>query len=420
MTMTSRRMSWLAVVSLLAAVVLAAACRKTKPYETPSAAISDIQLSYKRDPRLADPYRGLGPWVAGPGYTGAAAQETVETKARAVDAKGTALEATPEWIPSDPAMVTVSPSRGNQVTIGVHRPGESQLLVSIGRFSKELIVRAKYEGNFMVFEISPSASMNLSGAQAAEMNPALKGPREQVSYAVGMDLAKTLKKQDVDIDPDLLKQGFLDVFSGNPTMMSENQARATLTGVVTEINLTDAGLERKQLAERNRRDGERFLAENRTADGVVTLASGLQYKIIDPGNGKKPSLEEVAVCHYRGMFLDGSEFDNSRNRKTNGPVSFPVKGVIKGWQEALQLMAAGAKWRLFVPPNLAYGERGAPRSKIGPNMTLMFEVELLSVEPAGAPRHRGKVKFEQAELPPEMLDRLRRVAQGQTKQEANP
>jgi hypothetical protein len=216
----------------VAVVLFAAACRKAKPPEgSPSAVISDIQLTYKRDPRMVDPYRGLGPWVTGPAYTGAAAQETVETKARAVDAKGAAIQATPEWAPSDPAMVTVSPSRGDQVTIAVHRPGESQLRVSAGRFSKELVIRAKTDGNFMVFEISASLPANLSGAQADEMNPALKGPREQVSYAVGMDLAKTLQKQGVAIDPDLLKQGFLDVLSGSPTMMSENQARATLTAL---------------------------------------------------------------------------------------------------------------------------------------------------------------------------------------------
>jgi FKBP-type peptidyl-prolyl cis-trans isomerase FklB len=414
-------MSWIAVAPILTVLFVSAACRKAKPHEAPpSTAISDILLSYKRDPRVADPYRGLGPWVTGPGYSSAAAQEAVETKARAVDAKGAPVEATLEWIPSEPEVVTVSPTRGDQVTIAVHRSGASQLRLNAGRFSKELTIRAKYEGQFMVFEIAPSVSANTSGADTSEMNPALKGTREQVSYAVGMDLAKTLKKQSVEVDVDLLRQGFLDALSGNPTMMSENQARATLTGVVTEINLTDAGLERKQLAERNRRDGEEFLAKNRTADDVVTLASGLQYRVLDPGNGKKPTLEDVAVCHYRGMFLDGSEFDNSRNKKTNSPVSFPVKGVIKGWQEALQLMPAGAKWQLYVPPDLAYGERGAPRSKIGPSMTLMFEVELLSVEPAGAPRRRAKAKYEQAELSPEMLDRLKRVAQGQTKAETTP
>jgi FKBP-type peptidyl-prolyl cis-trans isomerase FklB len=421
MTTMNWHMGRLVIAPLLAVLILSAACRKAKPHEAPaSTPIGDIQLSYKRDPRVTDPYRGLGPWVTGPSYTSAAAQEAVETKARVVDAKGAPVKATPEWIASDPEMVTVSPTRGDQVTIAVHRTGESQLRLNAGRFSKELTIRAKYEGQFMVFEISPSVSANTSGTDTAEMNPALKSTREQVSYALGMDLAKTLKKQSVDVDVDLLRQGFVDALSGNPTMMSENQARAMLTGVVTEINLTDAGLERKQLAERNRRDSEEFLTKNRAADGVVTLASGLQYKVLDSGNGKKPTFEDVAVCHYRGMFLDGSEFDNSRNKKTSSPVSFPVKGVIKGWQEALQLMPAGAKWQLFVPPDLAYGERGAPRSKIGPNMTLMFEVELLSVEPAGAPRHRAKAKYEQAEISPEVLDRLKRVAQGQTKTETTP
>jgi FKBP-type peptidyl-prolyl cis-trans isomerase len=421
MTMMDTRVRSLAV-ALFAVVILSPACRKAKTHQgTPSAAttIGDIRLSYQRDPRLVDPYRGLGPWVTGPSYAGAAAQDSVETEAKVVDAKGSPVEVTPEWIASDPGMVTVTPSRGDRVRISVHRTGESHLTLNAGAFSKELTIRAKYEGAFMVFEIVPSAPAT-SGTDAAEMNPALTGTREQVSYAVGMDLARTLKKQSVEVDPDLVRQGFMDVLSGGPTMMSENQARVALIGVVAEINLTDAGLERKQLAERNRKEGEDFLAKNRTVDGVVTLPSGLQYRVIDPGKGRKPTLDDVAVCHYRGMFLDGSEFDNSRNKKTPRPIAFPVKGVIKGWQEALQLMPVGAKWQLYVPPHLAYGDRGATRSHIGPDTTLMFEVELVSVEAPGAFQHRATAKHEKVELPPEMLDRLKRVAQGPAKaQEAN-
>jgi FKBP-type peptidyl-prolyl cis-trans isomerase FklB len=158
----------------------------------------------------------------------------------------------------------------------------------------------------------------------------------------------------------------------------------------------------------------------------VTLGSGLQYTVITAGNGSKPTLEDVAVCNYRGMFLDGREFDSSSWRKNQGPVSFPVRGVIAGWQEALQLMAAGSKWLLFVPPSLAYGDRGAPRSKIGPNTTLMFEVELLSVEAGGARPQHAEPKFQKADVPPELIAQLKKAikasvnAKSTASEETNP
>jgi len=133
----------------------------------------------------------------------------------------------------------------------------------------------------------------------------------------------------------------------------------------------------KTLGEKNRKEGEAFLAENKTKDGVVALPSGLQYKILKEGDGKKPTADDAVVCNYRGTLLDGTEFDSSFKR--NQPATFPVKGVIKGWTEALQLMPAGSKWQLFIPPSLGYGERGAA-NLIGPNATLIFEVELISIQ----------------------------------------
>ncbi|APR82560.1 FKBP-type peptidyl-prolyl cis-trans isomerase FklB [Minicystis rosea] len=385
MTMMNRCRTPLAAALLMGVGALMDGCGvapNREQSEAISTTVSDIELSYKRDPRMVDPFRGLGPWVGGPGYSGATAQSSVEARARAVDSKGQPVLVSPRWIPSDPGMVTVSPGQGDQVTIAVHRAGESRLEISAEGFSKALVVRAKQEGEFLVLEIAPPPPV--SSSAAAGINPALKERRQQVSYAVGLNLAKTLQKQSVEVDPELVRKAFTDVLSGGTPLMSEEQAHLALIGVETEINVTEAALERRRLAEKNQKDGDDFLAENRKKEGVVALPSGLQYKVITLGTGRKPTLEDVAVCHYRGMFLDGKEFDSSYRKKTHEPVPFPVNGVIAGWQEALQLMPAGSKWQLFVPSSLAYGERGAPRSKIGSNTTLMFEVELLSVEPRGA------------------------------------
>jgi FKBP-type peptidyl-prolyl cis-trans isomerase FklB len=343
-----------------------------------TAAVTDIQLSFKRDPRVVDPYRGIGPWVSGPNYAGATAQDTVETVARAVDAKGQPLNATLEWTPSDPEMVTVSPSQGAHVRVTVHKVGQSQLKIRAQGFSKDLVVKATSAGKFLVFEITQPATK--PGGAAKEISPALKTKEEQLSYAVGMRLAKTLQKQSLRVDADLVKQGIQDALSGGQTLMSEEQAHVMLVGVQTELSITEASFEKKVLADKNKKDGEQFLTQNGKRDGVVTLPSGLQYKVIKAGDGKKPTAADVAVCSYRATLLDGTEFDNSSKHRGGGPVTFPLKGVIKGWQEALQLMPAGSKWQLFVPPDLAYGERGVPRVNVGPNATLIFEVELLSVK----------------------------------------
>jgi len=343
-----------------------------------TAAVTDIQLSFKRDPRVVDPYRGIGPWVSGPNYAGATAQDTVETVARAVDANGQPLNATLEWTPSDPEMVTVSPSQGAHVRVTVHKVGQSQLKIRAQGFSKDLVVKATSAGKFLVFEITQPATK--PGGAAKEISPALKTKEEQLSYAVGMRLAKTLQKQSLRVDADLVKQGIQDALSGGQTLMSEEQAHVMLVGVQTELSITEASFEKKVLADKNKKDGEQFLTQNGKRDGVVTLPSGLQYKVIKAGDGKKPTAADVAVCSYRATLLDGTEFDNSSKHRGGGPVTFPLKGVIKGWQEALQLMPAGSKWQLFVPPDLAYGERGVPRVNVGPNATLIFEVELLSVK----------------------------------------
>ena len=155
------------------------------------------------------------------------------------------------------------------------------------------------------------------------------------------------------------------------------EIRETLTALQQEMT-TKMQEQMMQAAEKNKKDGEAFLAENKKKEGVVTTASGLQYKILKKGDGRIPKPDELVTAHYKGTLIDGTEFDSSFKR--NKPAQCPVGGVIKGWQEALPLMPVGSKWQLFIPSELAYGERGAGRGSIGPNATLIFDVELISID----------------------------------------
>jgi len=216
----------------------------------------------------------------------------------------------------------------------------------------------------------------LSGAAIAADAPELKGEKERLSYSIGMNLGENLKRESVEVDPDLLAKGFKDSYEGGKTILSEDEARKTLTDYQKKLMAKKAE-EMKKLSEKNKAEGEKFLAENAKKAGVTSLPSGLQYMEITPGKGKSPKATDTVTVHYKGTLLDGTEFDSSYKR--GEPATFPLSGVIPGWTEALQLMKEGAKWRLFIPPNLAYGERGAGRD-IGPNATLIFEVELISVK----------------------------------------
>ena len=216
----------------------------------------------------------------------------------------------------------------------------------------------------------------LTGIAAAQDAPALKDQKEKLSYALGMDLGNQFKKQAVEVDADIFVKGLKDSLSGNKTLLTEQEARAAITALQNEIRTKQMAIA-KELGENNKKEGDAFLAENKTREGVVTLDSGLQYKVLTAGEGKKPTIDDTVVCNYRGTLINGTEFDSSYKR--NQPATFPVKGVIKGWTEALQLMPAGSKWQLFIPPNLAYGERGTG-NLIGPNATLVFEVELISIQ----------------------------------------
>jgi FKBP-type peptidyl-prolyl cis-trans isomerase FklB len=216
----------------------------------------------------------------------------------------------------------------------------------------------------------------LTVAIAAQDAPNLKTEKEKFSYALGMQMGAGFRKQALDLDLDTFSKGLAESFNGAKTMLSEDEMRSVLANAQEEYKKKQAAL-REEKAEATLREGEKFLAENKNKEGVVTLPSGLQYKILKQGTGEKPEIDEKVVCNYRGTLLDGKEFDSSA--KHNGPATFPVRGVIKGWKEALLMMPAGSKWQLFVPPDLAYGQNGAGQM-VPPNATLIFEVELVSVK----------------------------------------
>src|SRR5208337_3947110 len=211
---------------------------------------------------------------------------------------------------------------------------------------------------------------------AAQDTPTFKTPKEKFSYALGMEIGTGFRKQSLELDPESVGKGLADAFSGGKTMLTEDEMRAVLTSAQEEYKQKRAEL-RAEKAQTAQKEGEAFLAANKSKEGVITLPSGLQYKILEAGKGEKPELDETVVCNYRGTLLDGTEFDSSA--KHNGPATFPLKWVIKGWTEALQLMPVGSKWQLFVPPQLAYGQNGSGQI-IPPNSTLVFEVELLAIK----------------------------------------
>jgi len=214
----------------------------------------------------------------------------------------------------------------------------------------------------------------------ADDKPAFKDQKEKTSYALGASIGGNFKRQEVDVDLDSFMKGLKDGTGGNPAL-TEAEIRETLTVLQRETRARQEE-KRKQLGEKNKVEGQKFLADNKTKDGVITLPSGLQYKVLTPGQGESPRSNDVVSVNYRGSLIDGTEFDSSYKR--NAPASFAVNGVVKGWTEALLLMKPGAKWQLFLPPELAYGERGSGQL-IGPGATLVFEVELLSAGAAPTP-----------------------------------
>jgi FKBP-type peptidyl-prolyl cis-trans isomerase FklB len=203
-----------------------------------------------------------------------------------------------------------------------------------------------------------------------------KTQKEKVSYSLGVNIGKNMKMQGIDADQEFLAQGLKDALSNAKTAMSDKDMETTMNTFQQEM-MAKMQAKQKVDGEKNKKDGEAFLAANKKKDGVITLPSGLQYKVIKMGNGPKPTASQTVTCNYRGTLIDGKEFDSSN--RYGKPAEFPVGGVIKGWIEALQLMPVGSKWELYIPSDLAYGENGAGQM-IGPNAALVFEIELLSIK----------------------------------------
>ena len=231
--------------------------------------------------------------------------------------------------------------------------------------------------------------ITLSGGAFAQQTPAakpdadssssseLKTQKDKASYAIGASIGKSLQRDGIEVDSNLLLRGLNDQLSGGKLLLNEDETKAVLTTLQQEARAKKEA-EMKALADANQKEGEAYLAENKTKEGVVTLPSGLQYKILKQGDGPKPTPSDMVECNYRGTLIDGKEFDSSYKR--GKPATFPVGGVIKGWTEILQLMPVGSKYQVVIPGALAYGPRPPNGSDIGPNATLIFEIELLSIK----------------------------------------
>jgi len=230
----------------------------------------------------------------------------------------------------------------------------------------------------------PAAKPGTAGAKT-QAPLALKTQKDKVSYAIGMSegnrLKQGLKQGDLDVDSAIVLRAIKDALAGNKLLMTDKEAQDTLTTLQATMK-KNMELKQKQLADNNKKESDTFLAGNKAKEGVVTLSDGLQYKIVEAGTGPKPTTNDMVTVNYRGTLLNGTEFDSSYKR--GQPATFGVGQIIKGWTEALQLMPVGSKWQIFIPPDLGYGPRGAGPN-IGPNSALVFDVELLSIQPRPAP-----------------------------------
>lgn len=215
------------------------------------------------------------------------------------------------------------------------------------------------------------------GTTTSKTAPAytLKTEKDKASYALGMSIGTGLHRQGIPVDPAVVARGLRDAMLGNKTLMTEDEMKSTLQQLRAEVGKEQAA-KAHAAGEANRKEGEEFLNANKAKEGVTALPDGLQYKVVKEGTGPKPTANDTVTVNYRGTLVNGKEFDSSYKR--GQPASFPVKGVIKGWTEALQLMPVGSKWELYIPADLAYGDN-PPDPSIGPGDTLIFEVELLSI-----------------------------------------
>jgi FKBP-type peptidyl-prolyl cis-trans isomerase FklB len=226
------------------------------------------------------------------------------------------------------------------------------------------------------------------GSGASASSRTLETQRDKVSYAIGLDIGKSFKQQSIsaeEVDLGKLRAGIEDVLGDAKPVLNDSQVGEVMMAFQTRMMAKQDSLNRAR-GEANQKAGDEFLAKNAKEEGVVTLPSGLQYKVIAEGKGKKPKADDNVTVHYTGTLMDGTEFDSSVKR--GQPATFPVTGVIPGWTEALQLMPEGSKWKLFVPPALGYGARGAGNA-IGPNAVLIFDIELISSAHGSGKGHEG-------------------------------
>ncbi len=235
----------------------------------------------------------------------------------------------------------------------------------------------------------------LTSTGFAQGTTELKTEGDKVSYSIGLDIGNTFKKQKMDINIPVLMAGLKDAVEGKKPLLTDEQVKETMTAY-SKTMMEKQAAEAKEATAKNASVGEKYLAENKAKEGVKTTASGLQYKVIKEGSGESPKETDTVVVNYKGTLINGTEFDSSYKR--NEPATFPVNRVIKGWTEALQLMKPGAKYELVIPASLAYGERGAGQD-IGPNETLIFDVELLSVKPPEAANPAADAKAAPAGKP---------------------
>lgn len=209
----------------------------------------------------------------------------------------------------------------------------------------------------------------------AEEPQILKTQKDKLNYSIGVTVVRNFKQQGFEIDLDTLVKGIKDAHSGAKLLMTDEEIHRAMASFQKEQRLKQRQGKLLAAAD-NKKEGDAFLSENKLKEGIMTLPSGLQYKILKAGDGKRPTDADMVECNYRGTFINGTEFDSSYH--TQKPATFKVTGVIPGWREALKLMPVGSKWQLFIPPQLAYGDRGS--GSIGPNATLLFELELLAIK----------------------------------------
>jgi FKBP-type peptidyl-prolyl cis-trans isomerase len=228
-----------------------------------------------------------------------------------------------------------------------------------------------FQGEKMRFQAVAALAVGLLACQdKGSQEIVLTDQKAKISYAIGLSIGNNFKQESIEVDHTVLMRGIQDAMSGAKALLTDEECNQ----VMMQFQQENAN----RRADKNMKDGQSFLAENKTKEGVFTLPSGLQYKVIKAGTGKTPTATDTVTTHYRGTLIDGTEFDSSYKR--GKPASFPVNRVIAGWTEALQLMQVGAKWQLFIPSELAYGSHGAPGGRIGPNATLIFDIELLGIE----------------------------------------